>query len=128
MNVRSFGQLEARIMAVIWTGEGPVAVKDVVERLADDAEANGASPVAYSTVITVVERLRAKGWLIRERAGKAYLYAATATEDEYTAQLMDRVLDETGDRTAALLHFASRLHEGEVDALRVALSRLQDER
>ena len=130
MNVRSFGQLEARIMAAIWAGEGPMTVKDIVACLADadDADDNPASPAAYSTVITVVERLRAKEWLTRQRAGKAYLYTATATEDEYTARLMNRVLDETGDRTAALLHFAGRLHESEADALRVALSRLQDER
>ena len=128
MNVRSFGQLEARIMAVIWAGDGSMTVKEVVEHLAGDPGPSGASSVAYSTVITVVERLRAKGWLTRERYGKAYLYAATATEDEYTAQLMDRVLGETGDRTAALLHFATRLDAGEADALRAALTRLQQER
>ena len=105
-----------------------MTVEDVVAYLAvaDDAEANAVSSVADSTVITVVERLRAKGWLTRERAGKALL-RGNGNRRRYTAQLMDRVLGETDDRTAALLRFASRLDEREAGALRVALSRLQDE-
>lgn len=115
--MRSFGELEARVMAVIWRHAEPVSVRVVVEALAGERE------VAYTTVITVIERLRAKGWLVRERQGRSYLYAATCAEHEYAAHLMNSVLEGSGDRSAALLSFAGQLDASEVEALREALAR-----
>ena len=63
--MRSFGDLEAKIMDVIWAAAAPVTVQQVV-----DALATARHEVAYTTAITVIERLRAKGWLDRERQGR----------------------------------------------------------
>lgn len=113
--MRSFGELEARVMAVIWAHVEPVPVRAVVDELA------GEHPVAYTTAITVIERLRAKGWLVRERAGRFYLYSATCEEHEYAAHLMSSALEGSGDRSAALLSFAGQLDAAEAKALREAL-------
>lgn len=115
--MRSFGALEARIMAVFWSHPVPMTVRGVVEQLAAERA------VAYTTAITVVERLRAKGWLRRERAGRAYLYSTTCGEHEYAARLMGMALDDSGDRSAALLSFAGQLDDSEARALREALAR-----
>lgn len=114
--MRSFGELGARVMAVIWRHPEPVSVRFVVDSLA------GERAVAYTTVITVIERLRAKGWLVRERAGRSNLYAATCEEHEYAAHLMSSVLEGSGDRSAALLSFAGQLDASEAEALREALT------
>ncbi len=103
-------------MGVVWGAEKPVTVRQVVETLAADHE------VAYTTAITVIERLRAKGWLDRERDGRSFLYFATRDESEYTAWLMGQALDASTDRSAALLSFTGTLSSAEVDALRAALN------
>lgn len=114
--MRSFGELEAKIMDVIWNARAPVTVQQVV-----DALAAAQHVVAYTTAITVIERLRAKGWLDRERTGRSFRYAATRDEAEYTAWLMEQALGATSDRSAALLQFTGTLNDAEVEALRSAL-------
>lgn len=104
-------------MAVLWSSPRPVTVGEVRESLA------GAGPVAYTTVITVVERLRGKGWVERRRDGRSYRYSATSGEEEYAAHLMNQVLDDARDRQAALLNFAGTLDEAEARELREALLR-----
>ena len=106
-------------MAVIWQHAEPVSVRVVVDELA------GERAVAYTTAITVIERLRAKGWLVREREGRSFLYAATCEEHEYAAHLMSSVLQGSGDRSAALLSFAGQLDAAEAEALREALTQAQ---
>lgn len=103
-------------MDVIWRNEAPVTVHQVIEGLEG-------SDVAYTTAITVIERLREKGWLTRKREGRAYRYSATHSEDEYTAQLMASALETSSDRSAALLSFAGQLDADEAEELRRALSR-----
>lgn len=119
--MRSFGDLEAKIMDAIWRAQEPVTVQQVV-----DALAAAQHEVAYTTAITVIERLRAKGWLDRERQGRSFHYAATRDEAQYTAWLMEQALGTTSDRSAALLRFTGALNDVEVEALRIALDGIDD--
>ena len=119
--MRSFGDLEAKIMEAIWRAPEPVTVQQVVDALAATQH-----QVAYTTAITVIERLRAKGWLDRERKGRSFYYAATRDEAQYTAWLMEQALDTTSDRSAALLMFTGTLTQVEVDALRIALDGMDE--
>lgn len=125
MAVRTLGELERRIMALYWsagtdtsssTESAELTVHDVVAGLHGRA-------VAYTTAMTVIERLREKGLLQRRREGRSFLYSATCGEDDYAAGLMNQVLESSADRGAALLQFAERLHPDEVAALRRALDR-----
>ena len=102
-------------MAAVWRSEDPLTVHQVIDDL-------GGEEVAYTTAITVIERLREKGWLSRERSGRAYRYTATRSEEEYTASLMASALDGSSDRSAALLSFAGTLDPGEAEELRRALA------
>lgn len=110
-----FGDLEASIMDQVWAVSAPVSVREVVSALQAER------PLAYTTVQTVMEILHRKGWLTRERAGRAYRYRATAAREDYIARLMDEALADTPDRSAALATFVERMDPGEVEELRQAL-------
>ncbi|MGP3684238.1 BlaI/MecI/CopY family transcriptional regulator [Streptomyces sp. IBSNAI002] len=114
--MRAFGELEADIMRVVWSSPGPIAVQAIVDELVKQR------PLAYTTVMTVVDRLREKGWLTREKQGRAYRYSATRSAEEYTADLMGQALNASDDRVGTLARFAGRLTAAEADALRQALS------
>ena len=69
--MRQFGELEAVIMDRLWDWGRPALVRELVDDLHDDR------PLAYTTVMTVMENLHRKGWLRRERDGRAWRYEPT---------------------------------------------------
>ncbi len=113
--MRQFGELEAAIMEQMWGEAEPVAVRHVLEALRPKRQ------LAYTTVMTVMDTLYRKGWLIRERDGLAYLYAAAGSREDYSAGLMAGALDTSTDRTATLMHFFTQLNPDEAKALREAI-------
>src|SRR5438309_10392402 len=115
--VRGFGELEAAIMDRVWSAGRPVLVREIHDRLRPEREP------AYNTVLTVVEILYRKGWLAREKDGRAYRYTATVTREDYTAGLMDEALEASPDRTAALRSFVGRIDPAEARQLRTMLAR-----
>ncbi|MET8830723.1 BlaI/MecI/CopY family transcriptional regulator [Streptomyces sp. NPDC004610] len=119
--MRPFGELEADVMRVLWAAadDGPVTIHTITDAL--NAEGRN---LAYTTVMTVTERLRTKGWLTREKVSRSFRYSALRTADDYSAQLMTQALDSSADRTGALLRFAGRLDAAEAAALRRALDAL----
>ncbi|GAA2786149.1 BlaI/MecI/CopY family transcriptional regulator [Crossiella cryophila] len=113
--MHGLGELESAIMDVVWAAEGAVAVRDVLESLRPDRA------LAYTTVQTVLDKLCRKGWLTREKHGRAFRYLATATRAQRTARLLREVLDESPDSAAVLLHFAQSVSAEESAALRDVL-------
>ena len=87
-------------MAVLWHAGEPLLVKDVVGEL----NAGRDAALAYTTVMTVMTRLAAKGILARSRSGRRFVYAPVAAD---AAEIAVRgVLAEFGD--AALARFVER--------------------
>ena len=113
--MRLLGHLEARVMEQVWRSGTPVAVRHVHDLLQSE------HPVAYTTVLTVMDNLHSKGLLMRERVGRAYRYAAAQTREAYGAELMNQVLDTSADRSATLLRFVESIPPSEIDDLRAAL-------
>jgi predicted transcriptional regulator len=102
----------------VWK-RGPLTVRDIVDDL---GRTRG---LAYTTVMTVMVRLHAKGLLSRRRTGKTYVYRAAFTRDEHRAvlsrDLARGLVSQLGD--AALAAFSAELDE--VDAThRAQLKRL----
>jgi len=120
--VRSFGELEAAIMDRIWVAARPVLVREIWAALRPEREP------AYNTVLTVMEILYRKGWLERERDGRAFRYRATVTREDYTAGLMGEALEASQDRVAALRSFAERIDPAEARQLRRMLDKALRER
>src|SRR5205823_4626911 len=100
-------ELERAIMEVVWSAGRPVTGRQVVDELAQ------ARPVAYTTVLTVMDRLVGKGMLVRQRTGKANSYQPGQSRSAYTAALMATVLGGADDPTAVLLRFVEQLPPAE---------------
>jgi predicted transcriptional regulator len=113
--VRALGDLEAAVMDRVWSGGRPVLVREVVEGLQPER------PLAYTTVMTVMDNLHRKGWLTRERDGRAWRYAASGSRSSYTAELMEDALSTSDDRSTALAHFVAQMSPADAAALRKAL-------
>jgi len=116
--MRALGELEARVMARIWARRGTVTVRDIV------ADLQAERPVAYTTVMTVMDNLRKKGWLRRQADGRAYRYEAAVSGEEYSAGVMRQALADSGDRAGTLMHFIGELSAEEASALAEAYRRL----
>lgn len=106
-------------MDVLWdsvpaTSDG-VTVREV-------ADALPGRELAYTTVMTVLDRLAGKGMVQREREGRAWRYRAAASREAYIAQLMLDALDLGGSRDAALVRFARSVTGTEAEVLRAALA------
>ncbi|MDA8320913.1 MAG: BlaI/MecI/CopY family transcriptional regulator [Actinomycetota bacterium] len=113
--MRGFGELEAAIMDRVWAAGRPVLVREVRDGLRPERDP------AYNTVLTVVEILYRKGWLARDKDGRAYRYHATASREEYTAGLMEEAFAASTDRLATLRRFVQRIGPAEAGELRAVL-------
>jgi predicted transcriptional regulator len=99
----ALGDLEREVMVRLWAATGPLTVRQVHERLSPDRD------LAYTTVMTVLDRLAKKGVVTREKADRAYLYAAAQSREAMTASVMLDALNTSGDQDAALAHFVGQL-------------------
>src|SRR6201987_4154913 len=115
--MRRFGELEAVIMDRLWEQGRPMLVREMVEAL------HGQRPLAYTTVMTVMENLHRKGWLRRERDGRAWRYEPTGSRSGYTAALMNDALGTSTDRGTGVGHFALQMSPHDAAVLREALDR-----
>lgn len=109
------GELEARILDVLWSGGGPMTPGAVHEGLA------GTHDIGYSTVTTVLSRLREKGLLDRTKVSRAYAYRPVMSRADQTAARMQDLLAAAGDPAVALSRFVDALGPTERDDLRKAL-------
>lgn len=108
------GELEQAVMDVLWSRDEPATVREVLAALAERG-------LAYTTVMTVLDRLARKGVVRRELDGRAWRYVPAASREAFVAELMLQALDLTGDRDAALVRFARSVSDPEADVLRDAL-------
>jgi predicted transcriptional regulator len=115
VRLRGLGELERAIMEIVWAADGPVTGRAVVDELTQER------PVAYTTVLTVMDRLVRKGMLTRQRQARAHTYQAAKSRAAYTADLMASVLGSSNDQPAVLLHFVEQIPPDQAEALRAAL-------
>jgi predicted transcriptional regulator len=113
--MRRFGELEAVIMDRVWERGRPALVREILDDLSHDRS------LAYTTVMTVMDNLYRKGWLRRERDGRAWRYEPTGSRSGYTAALMKDALESSADRRRALTHFALQMSPHDAAVLRDAL-------
>ena len=113
--MRRFGELEAVIMERLWERGRPALVREILDDLRGDRD------LAYTTDMTVKDNLYRKGWLRRERDGRAWRYEPTGSRSGYTAALMNEALESSVDRRRALAHFALQMSPHDASVLREAL-------
>jgi predicted transcriptional regulator len=74
----ALGHLERDVMEVVWRGSGQ-SVREVQQGLE--------RTIAYTTVMTTLDRLFKKGLVTRALTGRAFVYSAARSRDELTADL-----------------------------------------
>lgn len=113
------GALERAVMSVVWR-EGDISVREACNRLRVN--------VAYTTVMTTMDRLFKKGLLTRRKVGRAFVYRAAATrkelegaiaselfqsllhrDDNEPLPILSSLVDAVSDRDRALLDELERL-------------------
>ncbi len=78
--------MELECLAALWTmDEAPVAA--VHQHLADQGR-----PLAYTTVLTVLDRLRRKQVVTRERHGRAFIYRPLVSREQMRARALERLV------------------------------------
>jgi len=108
---RAAGTLESEVLGILRASAGPLTPGEVREQLAGQPE------LAYSTVVTIMSRLQAKGLLSRQRAGRGFCYAPVDGAS-LAAGRMSHALGSGSDRDEVLSRFASGLSGRDAELLR----------
>jgi predicted transcriptional regulator len=118
------GDLEADVMEALWAC-GQATVRDVHARLAAADRA-----LAYTTVMTVMSRLAAKGLLEQRKDGAAYVYMPAASKEEFTRRTVGTVLSELlDDFTApAMSQFVDLVGEQDDAAIEALAKAIEEKR
>lgn len=119
------GKLEQQIMDVLWTAASAVSVRDVCTLLSD-------RPLAYTTIMTTLDRLFRKGLLQRERRSGAYAYSPALSREEHERSLVEGAVSEllahSADNVlAAFVDLAARLDDENLDRLERLLEKRRRE-
>jgi predicted transcriptional regulator len=108
-----FGPLEIRVLEALWSLDAPACVRDIQPQFPG---------VAYTTLMTTLDRLFRKGTLKREKSGRAFYYTPKGSQQQLISQLagstfatllpgdaasvrpiMSMFVDTVGERDEALL-------------------------
>ena len=104
-NGRRRGALEQEVLSALAAAGRPLTVAEVLADLGHG--------LAYTTVLTALTRLHAKGALQREPSGRAFAYSLAddpaAMGTSVTARRMARLLDAGHDRAGVLARFVADL-------------------
>ena len=107
-SLEQLGKLESELMERIWA-RGEMSVRELHLEVA--------ARLAYTTVMTTLDRLYKKGLLQRRKFGKAFYYVPTLSREDYhrslTSHLLGMVLDDGADKNAVLSSFVNAVSEAD---------------
>lgn len=111
--VATLGDMERRVMDVLWDSDG--------DEVTGRAVAGALPAYAYTTIVTVLDRLTHKGLVRRRVEARTIRFAATGTRASYAAALMLEALRVAGEPATTLATFVAGLPDAERKALRQCL-------
>lgn len=111
----SLGELERRVMDVLWDASGSVTARDVLGQLQQS------QPLAYTTVATVLGNLVRKGMATRTTGERVNSFSAERPRSAYVAGLMHDALAGTDNRETAFMHFVRESSREDLVLLRKLL-------
>lgn len=124
-DIDQLGDLQAAVMDVLWE-HGEATVKDVLDALPGDP------PPAYTTVLTILQKLTKAGWVTHRSAGRSYVYRPLCSRDEAGRSAIRRFVDKVfaGDRVLAFQQLISEapLDDDELESLRAMIDERPKER
>ncbi len=109
------GDLETGVMRIVWEKQ-QATVQDVLEALLPQRA------LAYTTVMTVMSRLAKKGFLVRRKEGRAYVYAPASPQETQAGSILQALVDRlyaggAAEAIAHLLETDDPVSEAELDRL-----------
>ena len=124
----TFGPLEIRVLNALWARRSPACVRDLQPMFPG---------VAYTTLMTTLDRLFRKGTLSREKSGRAFFYRPKSTQQElisalagstfatllpgdaaFARPILSMFVDTVGERDEALLDDLEELVKARRDELK----------
>lgn len=94
----AFGPLENRVLEALWARDTAACVRDLQPQFPQ---------IAYTTLMTTLDRLYRKGALTRHKDGRAFYYRPTASRPELVSQIARPIIsmfvENIGQRDRALL-------------------------
>lgn len=96
-SLESLGELEASALEVLWAAPGPMPVREVASKL------KRRPALAYTTVLTVLDRLHDKGFVSREKDGRAFLYRPRIAREALMGERAAHALGSRGAPQNAVL-------------------------
>ena len=119
------GTLQQAVMEVLWK-MGEATVAQVRDRL------KGKKPLAYTTVLTVMQKLEKAGWVGHREEGRTYVYRPSRSRDEAGTQTVRQFIDRVfaGDPVQMFQHLLDdeELTAGELAALRKLIDQRRKDR
>jgi len=85
MKVNTLGELEGKIMEIIWEFPGHISVSDVARVISKKRK------IAYTTVMTIMGRLVDKGILTRKLSGSSYQYLPKVSQEKFIAKSVHNI-------------------------------------
>lgn len=119
------GQLQRAVIEVVWE-LGEASVHQVRDRLSRNKK------LAYTTVLTAMQKLEKAGWLRHRNEGKSYVYLPTRSREQAGAgsvlKFVKRVFD--GDAVLMFQHLIreSNLKDNELRKLRTMIDEKRKEK
>lgn len=107
---RPDGSLEHEVLSVLWAEDGPLTAAEVLDRLE--------TPLAYTSIATVLSRLFDKGLVARTLEGRAFAYRATKSESDLIADRMRVAVSASSDSREVLARFLGKLSRRDLRELR----------
>jgi predicted transcriptional regulator len=97
------GELEQAVMEILWARTDPLSVREVHDLISIERD------LAYTTVLTVLDRLAKKGLVLRNLDGRAWLYRPTRSRAAETAVEVQELLSRLSpaERTEVLSTLAA---------------------
>jgi len=119
---KELGELELAVLHAVWERPGS-SVREIAEVMAERR------PYARTTVLTVMQRLHAKGFLKRRKAGGVFRYSATGEQTKVVSglisQFVDKVLGGSPAPFLAYLADTKELTDDQIDQLREIVDELE---
>lgn len=120
-DLHALGARQRRMLEVVWQKKG-ATVQEVLEEI---NSTSGEEPLAYTTVLTTLQKLEKAGWLTHQRSEehlRAYVYTPTRSRGEAIGAALKHFADTflDGSKTLLFRHFVDQtdLTEEEFDEIR----------
>ena len=116
---RQQGELENEVMDVLWNANGTMTSQEIL-----DAVNHNNRELALTTILTVLSRLVDKGLVTRTPgSSRSFNFSPAETREKHSANLMLKLLTETGNPSLTFAQFTKSLTPKQLAALRDTLEK-----